>query len=82
VSDPTEACRICGEPRRAHVGPNETHPREARGEGTYKLVGAGTMSAGVWCSECRGPCNGHGWERYEFVASVKTVADGPEERVT
>jgi hypothetical protein len=67
VSDSNEACRICGEKRLAHVGPGEMHPREARSEGVYKLVAAGTHGFGVWCSICRGPCDGHGWERYEFV---------------
>jgi len=45
-SDPE--CGVCGELRSAHVptknGPL-THPREARGEGTYVLVSPGyTMS--------------------------------------
>lgn len=39
-----EICGVCGEPKSAHVptsaGPF-THPREARGEGTYELVSEG-----------------------------------------
>lgn len=41
-SDPI--CGICGEPKSAHVDTSAgpfTHPREARGEGTYELVREG-----------------------------------------
>lgn len=43
-------CGVCGERRSAHVltdtGPL-THPREARGEGTYEMVSPGyTMGMG------------------------------------
>lgn len=34
-------CNVCGEPKSAHVPTDKgpfTHPREARGEGTYELV--------------------------------------------
>lgn len=36
-----EKCNVCGEPRSAHVKTEKgplTHPREARGEGTYQFV--------------------------------------------
>lgn len=66
----SETCRICGEPKSAHVATEKgpfTHPREARGEGTYVRRDGGTVSFGVSCRECGGPCDGHEWERYEFV---------------
>ena len=66
-----EICRICSEPRSAHVSTAKgpfTHPREARGEGTYRIVSSGTMGFGVDCSECGGPCSmDHPYETYEFV---------------
>jgi hypothetical protein len=47
--NPNEVCSICGEPRSAHLPPGETHPREARGEGTHELVSAGyTHGGGAW----------------------------------
>ena len=48
MSDPI--CRICGEPKSAHVATDAgpfTHPREARGEGHYKLVSRGTLGGGL-----------------------------------
>jgi hypothetical protein len=64
-------CGICGERRSAHVATAKgmyTHPREARGEGTYELV-----KEGHW--------QGYGVEReeeyigptYRFVESAKAV---------
>ncbi len=47
-------CNICGEPKSAHVATDAgpfTHPREARGEGTYKLVREGGMRGGFWPGE-------------------------------
>lgn len=45
-----ERCVVCGEPRSVHV-PTEkgplTHPREARGEGYYK-VNHFTVGGGAW----------------------------------
>jgi hypothetical protein len=37
-------CTICGEPKSAHVATTKgpfTHPREARGEGTYIITRGG-----------------------------------------
>ncbi len=54
MKNPDEICGVCGEPRSAHVatdkGP-ETHPREARGEGTYELVSPGRICGGYWPGE-------------------------------
>lgn len=47
IDDPI--CGICNEPRSAHVATDAgpyTHPREARGEGTYVLVRSGFTMAG------------------------------------
>lgn len=46
MSDPNEICGICGEPRKAHLPPGETHPREARGEGRYEMVSPGFIQGG------------------------------------
>ena len=66
MADPNELCRVCGEPRSAHVATAAgelTHPREARGEGKYRLVASGTIGA-YWPGDDDLP-----WERYEFVPS-------------
>jgi len=72
VSDPI--CNICGEPKSAHV-PTEkgplTHPREARGEGTYKLVQHGGYSDAFFPGE-----EGYAWpDRWEFVPSKGSHTD-------
>lgn len=50
VDDPK--CNVCGEPKSAHVATETgpfTHPREARGEGTYELVReAYIQGGGAW----------------------------------
>jgi len=64
MNDPR--CTICGEPKSAHVATEKgpfTHPREARGEGTYKLVAHGGYSHGFFPGEGE-----YHWpDRYEFV---------------
>ena len=57
-----ELCRICGEPKSAHVATEKgqyTHPREARGEGVYVIAASGTHGGGAWYDD-------EYWERYEF----------------
>jgi len=47
-------CAICGEPRSAHVATEKgplTHPREARGEGTYEQVRPAHCYGGFWPGE-------------------------------
>jgi hypothetical protein len=50
-------CGVCGERRSVHV-PSEsgplTHPREARGEGMYRLVSPGWTMSGAMDSSARG----------------------------
>ncbi len=43
-------CGVCCEPRSAHVSTVDgplTHPREARGEGTYEMVSPGYTMSGA-----------------------------------
>lgn len=60
-----EKCGVCGEPRNAHVKTEKgplTHPREARGEGTYELVSpAHIVGGGAWYDDWEMPA------RYKFV---------------
>lgn len=68
-----ETCRVCGEPKSAHVATKEgpfTHPREARGEGTYRLVGSGS-SGSFWPNQNETP-----WERWEFVPHNANLGAG------
>lgn len=61
MADPS--CTICGEPRSAHIATEKgplTHPREARGEGTYELEACGTIGTGPWHDDIE-------WARYKFV---------------
>jgi hypothetical protein len=48
-------CNVCGEPKSAHVATDAgplTHPREARGEGTYELVRPGYIQGGgAWLDD-------------------------------
>lgn len=47
-------CNICGEPKSAHVATDKgpfTHPREARGEGTYEQVSPGHIQGGFFPGE-------------------------------
>ena len=73
MTNPDERCSVCGEPRHAHVatdlGP-ETHPREARGEGTYELVRPGHIQGGFFPGEEYevGPT-------YKFVPKPQTLDD-------
>lgn len=67
MADPNEICRVCHEKRSAHVKTEKgefTHPREARGEGYYKLAAAGTYGGGLEHDD-------QYWERYEFVDTRK-----------
>jgi hypothetical protein len=73
MSDPI--CSTCGEPKSKHVatakGPY-THPREARGEGTYVIVRQGyTMGA---FSPGDDPMEMPA--RYEFRPNAPVVDDG------
>lgn len=79
ADDPNEICRVCGEPRSAHV-PTEkgqlTHPREARGEGEYRQTGGsfGTQGFGLNCSECGGACSmDHAYDTRTFKFVPKTA---------
>lgn len=61
-------CRVCGERKSAHVATAKgplTHPREAKGEGEYVLVAAGTYGA-ITPGDDDTP-----WERYEFRPTSK-----------
>lgn len=52
MSDPI--CNVCGEPRSVHVATDAgplTHPKEARGEGTYVLVKDGHIEGSYWPGE-------------------------------
>lgn len=67
-----EKCRICGEPRSAHVATSKgafTHPREARGEGHYVRTEGGIMGES-W------PGRGDAleWDRWEFVPCKEKMA--------
>jgi hypothetical protein len=64
-SDPV--CRICGEKKSAHVATEKgpyTHPREARGEGVYRLKSAGTSGMGPGHDDLP-------YEHWEFVPHVE-----------
>jgi hypothetical protein len=69
-----EICCICNEPRSAHVATDKgalTHPREARGEGTYRAY-HGTAGFGLMCSLCGGPCSQeHPTMRVEFIPATR-----------
>lgn len=78
MSNMNEICIICGERRGDHVrtaeGP-ETHPREARGEGVYRVKSGsfGTRGHGLDCDECGGPCSmDHPFDTrvWEFVPAI------------
>ena len=52
-------CGVCGEPKSAHVATEKgpfTHPREARGEGTYVLARpAHIVGDGAWYDDVEWP---------------------------
>jgi putative component of toxin-antitoxin plasmid stabilization module len=72
--DEDEICRICNEARSAHVATAKgalTHPREARGEGAYRVY-HGTAGFGLMCSLCGGPCSqDHPTMRVEFIPTSR-----------
>lgn len=66
-------CLICGERKSKHVATEKgpfTHPREAAGEGTYKLVSRGTLGGGLslYDGALRDDMP---FERWEFVPKKK-----------
>lgn len=69
-------CRACGDRHGRHVfasdGVTQLCPRVASGEGAY--LNAGTMSYGVWCRDCNGPCDGHDFYRFVPVADLPAEA--------
>jgi len=61
----TEICKICGEPKSEHVATESgplTHPREARGEGQYRL-----LRFGITGESWPGRGDEFEWEEWEFV---------------
>jgi hypothetical protein len=68
------ACSICGELKSKHVSTEKgplTHPREARGEGTYKMVKPEHIQGGFWPGE-----------EYEWPAQYEFVPTGSELKAT
>ena len=82
MSDEDPVCRICGERKSAHIATDAgpfTHPREARGEGIYRLVSRGTLGGGLSLYD-GALLDDQPYEHWEFVPT--TAADprapGPE----
>lgn len=75
MNDPI--CRICGEPKSAHVATDKgpfTHPREARGEGIYVLKSFGTIGGGL-SLQGGDLVDDMPFERWEFVPKEERSDD-------